>query len=76
MAKTSNILALSAIFAVALSAAIPKLDGDADAAVVYPASIDLSWVDSQQNSKRLDSDEAVVYPAKVDLSWVDSKDRA
>jgi len=49
---------------------------DADAAVVYPASIDLSWVDSQQKSKRHDSDEAVVYPAKVDLSWVDSKDRA
>jgi len=35
---------------------------DADAAVVYPAGVDVSWVDS---------DEAVVYPAKVDLSWVD-----
>jgi hypothetical protein len=49
---------------------------DADAAVVYPASVDFSWVDAQQKSKRLDSDEAVVYPASVDMSWVDSKERA
>ena len=44
---------------------------DADAAVVYPAGVDVSWVDSHVKAKRVDSDEAVVYPAKVDLSWVD-----
>lgn len=42
-------------------------------AVVYPASVDLSWVDSQSKIKRADSDEAVVYPAEVDLSWIDGE---
>jgi hypothetical protein len=43
---------------------------DADAAVVYPASVDFSWVDAQQKSKRLDSDEAVVYPASDDMFYI------
>jgi hypothetical protein len=47
---------------------------DADAAVVYSASVNLSWVDSRPKNKKADSDEAVVYPAEVDLSWVDSKE--
>ncbi|CAJ2504615.1 Uu.00g120090.m01.CDS01 [Anthostomella pinea] len=42
---------------------------DSDEAVVYPASVDQSWVDARSDT---DSDEAVVYPASVDQSWVDA----
>ena len=48
---------------------------DADDAVVYPASVDQSWVDSTKRAEAesvMDADEAVVYPASIDQSWVDS----
>ena len=49
---------------------------DADEAVVYPASVDQSWVDSTKRAEAepsmMDADEAVVYPASIDQSWVDS----
>ncbi|KAI0868265.1 hypothetical protein GGS24DRAFT_482892 [Hypoxylon argillaceum] len=46
---------------------------DSDEAVVYPAEIDQSWIDSRENSAA-DSDEAVVYPAEIDQSWIDARD--
>ncbi|KAI1770220.1 hypothetical protein F4818DRAFT_433838 [Hypoxylon cercidicola] len=53
----------------AATAAIPLPHSDADDAVVYPASVDQSWVDARA---ALDADEAVVYPASIDQSWVDA----
>ncbi|RYO87810.1 hypothetical protein DL764_008804 [Monosporascus ibericus] len=50
--------------------AAPLAASDADDAVVYPASVDQSWVDAREIA---DADEAVVYPASVDQSlspWV------
>ncbi|KAM0814056.1 hypothetical protein AB5N19_14058 [Seiridium cardinale] len=55
------------------AAAIPSnalASADSDEAVVYPASVDQSWVDARS---AVDSDEAVVYPASVDQSWVDAR---
>ncbi|KAI0480018.1 hypothetical protein F4859DRAFT_457170 [Xylaria cf. heliscus] len=43
---------------------------DPDEAVVYPASVDQSWVDARSVSP--DPDEAVMYPASIDQSWVDA----
>ncbi|RYP63327.1 hypothetical protein DL769_006999 [Monosporascus sp. CRB-8-3] len=50
-------------------AAAPLAASDADDAVIYPASVDQSWVDAREVP---DADEAVVYPASVDQSWVDA----
>ncbi|KAI1196274.1 hypothetical protein F5X97DRAFT_325708 [Nemania serpens] len=54
----------------AAAVAIPRAVQDSDEAVVYPAEVDQSWIDSRE----VDSDEAVVYPAEVDQSWIDSRE--
>ncbi|KAI1262688.1 hypothetical protein F5Y18DRAFT_149711 [Xylariaceae sp. FL1019] len=54
--------------ALAAAVAIPRTT-DSDEAVVYPAEIDQSWIDS----RGADSDEAVVYPAEIDQSWIDAR---
>ncbi|KAI1120021.1 hypothetical protein F5Y10DRAFT_273476 [Nemania abortiva] len=56
----------------AVAVAIPRaveIAADPDEAVVYPASVDQSWVDARAG---LDPDEAVVYPTSVDQSWIDA----
>ncbi|CAG9998310.1 unnamed protein product [Clonostachys byssicola] len=74
--RVASVLAQAAIVSMAMAAALPHLiqsRTDADEAVVYPASVDQSWVDANvQRRSGTDSDEAVVYPASVDQSWVDA----
>ena len=68
---------IMATFAASAAVGLPRANEvgpDSDEAVVYPASVDQSWIDAEAHKRSAaDADEAVVYPAGVDQSWIDAE---